>query len=118
MEPYVPNHSNETGIEKIKRKAKDVCWNTLDWAARNREWLMFAAPIVAGGVTTLVKAASRSNTVRKQEKLKNMYCYDASLGHYWRLKRKLSNKEWLEIARRKNCGEALCDILEELKVLK
>lgn len=118
MEPYVLNNPNETGPERLKRKAKDACVNALDWAARNREWLAIVTPMVVGGVTTLVKVASRSNAMRKQTQLKNLYCYDASLGHYWRLKRKLSNKEWLEISRRKNCGEALGDILEELKVLK
>ena len=50
--------------------------------------------------------------------MKDLYCYDRSLGHYWRLRRELSNKEWLEIDQRKKNGERLADILDEMKVLK
>ena len=61
---------------------------------------------------------SKRINLRKQEELKDLYCYDRSLGHYWRLRRELTNAEWLEIDRRKKNGERLADILEELKVLK
>jgi hypothetical protein len=56
--------------------------------------------------------------MKKQEDLKNLYCYDRSLGHYWKLKRELTNSEWVEIDKRKKNGEHLADILDELKVLK
>ena len=56
--------------------------------------------------------------LRKEEKLKDLYCYDRSLGHYWALRRELTNKEWVEINKRKQNGERLADILSELKVLK
>ena len=61
---------------------------------------------------------SKRINLRKQEVLKDLYCYDRSLGHYWRLRRELSNKEWLEIDQRKKNGERLSDILAEMKVLK
>ena len=54
----------------------------------------------------------------KDEELHDLYCYDRSLGHYWRLKRELSNKEWLEIDKRKKEGERLADILADMRVLK
>ena len=61
---------------------------------------------------------SKRINLRKQEELKDLYCYDRSLGHYWRLRRELSNKEWLEIDQRKKNGERLSDILAEMTVLK
>lgn len=71
-----------------------------------------------GGVTTVCKVVGKRITLHKEEGVKNLYCYDRSLGHYWRLRRELSNKEWLEIDQRKKNGERLSDILAELKVLK
>ena len=56
--------------------------------------------------------------MHKEKDLKDLYCYDRSLGHYWRLRRELTNAEWIEIDKRKNNGERLADILDELKVLK
>jgi len=53
-----------------------------------------------------------------KEKAKDLYCYDRSVGHYWKLRRELSNKEWLEIDQREKNGERLSDILSEMKVLK
>ena len=53
-----------------------------------------------------------------KEKVKDLYCYDRSVGHYWKLRRELSNKEWLEIDQREKNGERLSDILSEMKVMK
>lgn len=56
--------------------------------------------------------------LNKEKDLKDLYCYDRSLGHYWKLRRELTNTEWVEIDKRKNNGERLSDILSEMKVLK
>lgn len=64
------------------------------------------------------KTVNKHMNVKKEQKLKDLYCYDRSAGHYWRLRRKLTNSEWVEIDRRMNNGERLGIILEELKVLK
>lgn len=71
--------------------------------------------VVIGNVVTKTKKAK---ALEKEEELKEEYCYDRSLGHYWRLRRKISNDEWLEINRRKNEGESLGEILEQLRLLK
>ena len=65
-----------------------------------------------------MKVVGRHVQQNKEKDLKDLYCYDRSLGHYWKLRRELTNSEWVEIDRRKSNGERLADILEELKVLK
>lgn len=100
--------------EKIHSKVQDG----KEWFSRNKEAVIALTPIVIGGVTTVTKVVGKRVNLHKQEEVKNLYCYDRSLGHYWRLKRELSNKEWLEIDKRKKNGERLSDILSELKVLK
>lgn len=100
--------------EKIHSKVQDG----KEWFSKNKEAVIALTPIFIGGVTTVTKVVGKRVNLHKQESVKNLYCYDRSLGHYWRLRRELSNKEWLEIDKRKKNGERLSDILSELKVLK
>ncbi len=100
--------------EKLQRKVNDA----KNWAEQNKELIMFAAPSVIGVVTAAVKAADKHIKIKQEKDVKDLYCYDRSLGHYWRLRRELSNKEWTEIDRRKRNGERMADILRELNVLK
>lgn len=102
----------------IKEKIKSKIQSGKDWFIQNKEIVITLVPIIIGGVTTVAKVVGKRVNLHKQEELKDLYCYDRSLGHYWRLKRELSNKEWLEIDRRKKGGERLADILSEMKVLK
>ena len=85
---------------------------------RNKEIILTLTPVMIAGVTTVCKVVGKRRNLRKEQDLKDLYCYDRSLGHYWRLRRELSNKEWLEIDQRKKDGERLSDILAELKILK
>ena len=48
---------------------------------------------------------SKHAALTKEQNLKDLYCYDRSLGHYWKLRRELTNEEWLEIDKRKKNGE-------------
>ena len=96
-----------------------------DWYDDNRELAMIVIPAAGALALALVKGsinlskhAIKTHNLKKEEDLKELYCYDRSLGHYWQLRRKLTNAEWVEIDRRKKHGERLADILEELKVLK
>lgn len=100
--------------ENFSSKVRNVKW----WIIRNKETIIYLTPIIAGATVTIVKVIGRYANNRKAESIKNLYCYDRSLGHYWALRRELSNKEWLEIDSRKKNGERLADILSELKVLK
>ena len=114
MEDFKREAKKRAFKEKINTKIQ----NGKEWIMRNKEAVITITPVVIGGVTTIVKVVGKRNNLRKQETLKDLYCYDRSLGHYWRLRRELSNKEWLEIDQRKKNGERLSDILSEMKVLK
>lgn len=100
--------------EKIQRKCSEV----KNWAAANKETIVLLAPIMIGCATGIVKGVNKQVKLSKEKDLKELYCYDRSLGHYWKLRRELTNSEWVEIDRRKKNGERLADILDELKVLK
>lgn len=107
-------------FEKARRKAwvKDKINKVKFWYNNNREVIIVFGPVIVGAITTGVKVVGKRVNLAKQQNLKDLYCYDRSLGHYWKLKRELTNKEWIEIDKRKANGERLADILDELKVLK
>ena len=108
----------ESKRRAFKQKINTKIQNGKEWVVRNKEAVIALTPVIIGGVTTVTKVVGKRINLRKQEDLKDLYCYDRSLGHYWRLRRELSNKEWLEIDQRKKNGERLSDILSEMKVLK
>lgn len=108
----------EEKVDDFKWKCKSTIKNFGRWCADNKELLITVVPVVVGGAATVSRVVGRRVNLHKQESIKNLYCYDRSLGHYWRLRRELSNTEWLEIDQRKKNGEKLGDILSELKVLK
>lgn len=101
-----------------KEKVIEKIQNGKEWIIQNKEAVITLTPVIIGGITTIAKVVGKHKNLRKEEDLKDLYCYDRSLGHYWRLRRELTNQEWLEIDRRKKNGERLSDILAELKVLK
>lgn len=110
--------STKQKVEDLKWKAKEKLHDAGEWCNRNKEWLYFVVPIALPMATSIIKGSIRKSNLNKEEKLKEEYCYDRSLGHYWALRRKLSNKEWLEIEQRRKNGERLADILSDMKVLK
>lgn len=110
--------STKQKFEDLKWKVKDKVQDGWTWVVNNQGELIVWASVllpVAGGIT---KTCIKRKNLCKEEHLKEEYCYDRSLGHYWALKRKLSNKEWLEIEERRKNGDRLADILADLRVLK
>lgn len=108
--------------EQKRRERKEQFTNKIhdagNWVRKNKEAIVLLGPTILGGVTTVVKVVGKHKLRKKEEQLKDLYCYDRSLGHYWKLRRELTNSEWVEIDKRKQHGERLADILDELKVLK
>ena len=105
-------------IQNLKEKAKRGFQKTKKWASENKGPLMVLGPIVISSVFGVAKGAIRGRNLKKEEYLKKNYCYDASLGHYWKLKRPLTNREWVQIDARKQSGERLSEILSSMRVLK
>lgn len=114
----IEDFRKEMKNREFKEKLNSKIQSGKEWFVRNRDAIITLTPIVIGGAATIAKVVGRRVNLRKQEELKDLYCYDRSLGHYWRLRRELTNKEWLEIDQRKKNGERLSDILSEMKVLK
>lgn len=118
---------NVVDITEQLKKAKKI-QRRVKWQARlnrakelwddNKQYIIVIVPALGYGVGKGIKFFGRRHNLKLEEKNKDMRCYDASLGHYWELKRKLSNEEWVSIDRRKKNGERLSDILAELRVLK
>ncbi len=104
--------------QKFKEKRDKVLQKVGDFVATYRDEIAVFGPVIVCTGGALIKQLGRHHNLKKQEDFRNLYCYDKSLGHYWRLKRKLSNREWLEINARKRSGESLGAILSDLRVLK
>lgn len=112
------NFKKEQKKREFKEKVNSKIQAGKEWIIQNRETLITLTPVIIGGLTTVTKVVGKHVNLHKQETVKNLYCYDRSLRHYWSLRRELTNKEWLEIDRRKKNGERLADILAEMRVLK
>jgi hypothetical protein len=118
MKIVVVNEEGQEIKSNLKERLKEKLQKSKDWFNRNKDTIILLTPVAIGGITVLTRTVGKHVNLRKEEQVKNLYCYDRSLGHYWALRRELSNKEWLEIGQRKKGGERLADILEELRVLK
>lgn len=104
--------------DELKNKLLKAKCNAENWYHKNRSWI---APAVSVGLTVtpfIVRFVTKRTNLVKEQNLKDKYIYDRSHGHYWELRRKLSNRELTEIDRRKDKGESLVDILESMRVLK
>ncbi|MBQ8134791.1 MAG: hypothetical protein IJ192_10370 [Clostridia bacterium] len=112
-------------VRKEPEKRKQKLSKAKDWLCKSAVTLLVVGPPLIAvvtpaivGITGVIKSANRRANLNKEAKQKELYCYDRSLGHYWQLKRKLSNFDWLEINQRREHGESLADILADMKVLK
>lgn len=101
-----------------KARFKEKVNNVKEWIVDNKEIVVAGLSTIAGIAVKTASSASKNRRLKKEQELKDCYCYDRSLGHYWQLNRKLTNNEWTEIDHRKRNGERLSDILNELRVLK
>lgn len=89
-----------------------------DWWDDNKGAVLVAAPVVGGIALKGMQIFGKHHNLKLEQRNKDRRCYDTSLGHYWELKRKLTNRDWVEINRRRRNGESLGDILDNLGVLK
>ena len=105
-------------VAQAKEVATEKTKQAISWCRDNPELALGIATTIVAGGKILVKQYNRDNGLRRQEEIKTKFYYDRSYGHYWPLKRKLTTREYMEIDRRKDSGEKLRDILDDMRVLK
>ena len=109
---------------EFKAEAKTKAARVGNWLYNNKEGLVTFAVVGTGVVSAasgLLRAVNNSGWGTKKQKeaaTLKMHCYDRSAGHYWELRRPLSNREWAVVEDRRKNGERIGDILEDMKVLK
>jgi len=99
-------------------KRKEMLIKLQNWWDNNKQYAAVVAPIIGAVVIKSISAISKGHKIQTEYKSKDLRCYDASIGHYWELRRKLTNQDWLYINSRKARGESLGDILKDMNALK
>lgn len=118
MEDFKKESRRREIVEKVKNGASNAYQKARAFCINNKEVVVPVAITLATGTVKVTKQLLKARNIKEDERIKEEYCYDRSLGHYWALRRPLSNKEWLEIDSRKQNGERLADILSDMRVLK
>ena len=103
--------------EAFKKKAKEKYEEAKVWCGEHKEVFVGVAAAVVSGVFEVVKIAAKADARSEEKELKELYIYDRSMGHYWKLRRKLTNAEYRELERRRAEGESMGEILESMRVL-
>ena len=105
-------------IEELKKKGMETYEKVMQKAKENKEVLIVFGPVAIGAMVEIGKAMNRSSTMRTNKRLRENYVYDRSAGHYYETKRKLKNKEWLQFDERRDQGEPVGRILNDMGLLK
>lgn len=91
------------------------------WWDENREWAIVVVPVAGTGLIWMMKKIVSGGiqhiNLTKEQALKDLYIFDRSGGHYWKLRRKLSTNEWMEFERRRKSGELIGEILRSMRVI-
>ena len=117
---------DENGNE-IKKPFGDKVSETLDtiklktgeayrWCVGHKEEVLGLIPLGLG-LIGLAKQFKPTKQETERERIDTTY-YDPHTGLHWQLRRKLTNDERAELARRQRLGEYTEDILERMRVLK
>lgn len=104
-----------------KEKLSDGLHDTADFIRDNKEAIVLFIPVATTavtGATKIVRGLINLGVAKSERKVTDRRCYDPSEGHYWVLKRALTNDDWLKVSRRQADGERLGDILADMKLLK
>lgn len=115
---------NGNEIKKPFGNRVDEAWDTLKlkageaytWCVGHKEELIGLIPLGLG-LIGLAKQLKPTKQETERERIDTTY-YDPHTGLHWQLRRKLTNDERAELARRQRLGEYTEDILERMRVLK
>ena len=113
----------EKELKRRQRKENiSKAWNEFTGFVRNnQDVLLFVVPsavTVISGATRIVSKLIARSTVEREIRFKERTIYDHSLKRYAELKRPLKASEAIEIERRRNNGEKLNTILNDMNLLK
>ena len=103
----------EGAADKTK-KALSSAWN---FAKDNREDLVVLVPLGVAAITGLKKATSKRAVDIERERIDYTY-YDPRHKRYWDLRRKMTNRERLELEERQAAGEMTGHILDDMGLLR
>lgn len=96
--------------ELRKRKIKAKIDQAVEVVKEHPTESLALATATVGGLFSLVKRHDINSAIREQQRLKDEYIYDRSLGTYWKIRRKRTAGENLEIERRRKNGGSLLEI--------
>lgn len=105
-------------FEEKSEWAKLKAQVAVDWCKEHKEAIIVFGPVIMGGVIEIAKISTKRHTVNEEKALKERYIYDRLTGHYYELRRKPKSSEWLQIEQRKQNGETLGWILNDMRLLK
>lgn len=105
---------------KIKTKAwlKEAKIKAEEFWEDNKEIIIIATPIVSGIISKTIKYAIKQKNLKEERELKENWIYDRSIGKYLELRRKPTPREYVEIQRRRDYGESLITILDDMRLLR
>ena len=104
--------------EEHRKKIEAAKKKVTDWWDKNKVYVAVATPIAGKIAVETIKVIKQHHASKIELRNKDLRLYDTSLGHYWELRRKLNNSDWVTINRRREMGESLGNILDEMRVLK
>lgn len=107
----------EAKIRKLKAKVEEIKNKAVDLITEHPTEALALATTLIGSAVGLARRADRKKDLREQQRLRDEYIYDRSLGSYWRTRRKMTNSEKLEVERRRRGGESLGEILRDMRLL-
>ena len=77
--------------KSLKERLKEKFNSAMGWCKENKEILIIIVPAAAATITGGAKLIGKIVDSHSEHNHQTLTCYDRSLGHYWQLKRELSN---------------------------
>lgn len=114
-------YEKKTLKEWFEEKSDWAKWKihlAAEWCKNNKEAVIVFGPVILGGIIEIAKISTKRHNVNEEKALKERYIYDRSTGHYYELRRKPKSSEWLQIEQRKQNGETLGWVLNDMRLLK
>lgn len=113
-------------FERIKTRSRDLWFSVkskvMDFVGKVKSWaptIIVYIPYIVEAVLALMVLAKPflpNRRDKERDRIDHTY-YDPSTGLHWRLKRKLTNRERIELERRRRDGESVGEILSDMNVL-